>query len=244
MKEISIIIATYNAAPTIQRCLTSIVRQKTPTMEILLIDGGSDDDTMTIVRSFGDSIDYLISEKDEGIYDAWNKGLRKATGRWMMFLGADDYLLPDMLVKLTDYVQCQDLSTVDLITAYGILRDNHGKTIRQTGNPYDWNIFRRYMNICHGATLHNRQLFDEVGCFGMDYKICGDYELLLRKELKAVFFAHPVTCVQYGGMSCSYQAVKEAFQIRKQHHTISPIRNSIELLKGVLSVTVKKVLYK
>lgn len=244
MKELSIIIATYRAASTIRRCLTSIVRQKTPVVEILLIDGGSDDDTMSIVRSFGESVDYMVSEKDAGIYDAWNKGLQKATGRWIMFLGADDYLLSDMLGKLTDYVQSQDLSSMDLITAYGILQDNQSKMIRQTGNPYDWKIFRRYMNICHGATLHNRKLFDEVGYFGMDYKICGDYEFLLRKQLKSVFYAQPVTCVQFGGMSYSYQAVKEAFRIRKQHHTVSLIRNIIELLKGIVSVTVKKVLYK
>ncbi len=244
MKELSIIIATYNAASTIRRCLTSIVSQKTLTVEMILIDGGSDDDTMSIVRSFGESIDYMISEKDAGIYDAWNKGLQNATGRWIMFLGADDYLLPDMLVKMTDYAQSKDLSSVDLITAYGILQDNHSKMIRQTGNPYDWKIFRRYMNICHGATLHNKKLFDEVGYFGMNYKICGDYELLLRKELKAVFFAQPVTCVQYGGMSCSYLAVKEAFRIRKQHHSISSIRNIFELLKGIVSVSINKCLYK
>ena len=74
MKLLSIIIATYNAGNTLDACLTSITKQKSSEIELLIIDGGSSDKTLDIIHSYGDKIDVLISEPDKGIYDAWNKG--------------------------------------------------------------------------------------------------------------------------------------------------------------------------
>ena len=91
-KIISIIIATYNAEKTLKRCLNSIVSQKKDQLELLIIDGCSTDRTMDIVREFAESIDVIVSEVDKGIYDAWNKGIRLATGEWIMFLGVSIYL--------------------------------------------------------------------------------------------------------------------------------------------------------
>lgn len=107
-KIISIIIATYNAEKTLKRCLNSIVSQKKDQLELLIIDGCSTDRTMDIVREFAESIDVIVSEVDKGIYDAWNKGIRLATGEWIMFLGADDYLLEGAMNVYWNYLKKAD----------------------------------------------------------------------------------------------------------------------------------------
>ena len=102
-KIISIIIATYNAEKVLKRCLDSIVTQKTGNVEVLIVDGNSTDSTMEIVQSYGTDVDYSLSEKDKGIYDAWNKALKVAKGDWIMFLGSDDYILPGSIKIYLDY---------------------------------------------------------------------------------------------------------------------------------------------
>ncbi len=89
---ISIIIVTYNAAKTLQASLDSIYRQKYPAIEIVMIDGASTDNTVEIIKQNADNLSYWVSEKDAGIYDAMNKGIKHATGNWIYFLGADDVL--------------------------------------------------------------------------------------------------------------------------------------------------------
>ena len=111
MKLLSIIIATYNAGNTLDACLTSITKQKSSEIELLIIDGGSSDKTLDIIHSYGDKIDVLISEPDKGIYDAWNKGISHATGAWIMFIGADDILVENSLSPYIQYVK-QDRKSV------------------------------------------------------------------------------------------------------------------------------------
>lgn len=225
MKELSIIIATYNAASTIRRCLTSIVSQKTPAVEILLIDGGSDDDTMAIVRSFGEAIDYIISEKDHGIYDAWNKGIRQASGQWLQFIGADDILFDGAIQAQLDWLQANDTSDLDIITGKAMMTDEAGKVIKYLSEPYCYNHFIYRMDFAHGATLHSRRLFEEQGLFDTRFKICGDYELLLRKPLKSAFIDADLIQIMYGGVSTTLAGRKEPFYARKKHHVLPMWRN-------------------
>ena len=95
--KISIIIATWNAAKTLRTCLDSIVPQLNKDVELILVDGGSKDETNEIIDSYGDKVSVHISEPDKGIYDAWNKGVKVAKGDWVMFVGADDILLPSAI---------------------------------------------------------------------------------------------------------------------------------------------------
>src|SRR3569833_2760221 len=92
---ISIIIVTYNADGSLQQCLDSIYRQTYPCIEIVIVDGGSSDDTRDILQNNTEHIGYWTSEPDNGIYDAMNKALAHISGQWVYYLGADDELLPD-----------------------------------------------------------------------------------------------------------------------------------------------------
>lgn len=163
MKLLSIIIATYNAGNTLDACLTSITKQKSSEIELLIIDGGSSDKTLDIIHSYGDKIDVLISEPDKGIYDAWNKGISHATGAWIMFIGADDILVENSLSPYIQYVKQISTQNYDLITACAYFVDLKGKLIKKVGEPFSWEREKRNMNISHGSTLHNRNLFQKIG---------------------------------------------------------------------------------
>ena len=97
--KISIIIATWNAAKTLRTCLDSIVPQLNKDVELILVDGGSKDETNEIIDSYGDKVSVHISEPDKGVYDAWNKGVKSASGDWITFIGADDVMLQDTTSK-------------------------------------------------------------------------------------------------------------------------------------------------
>lgn len=225
VKQISIIIATYNAERVLQRCLDSIVPQKTDEVELLIIDGGSTDSTLMIIENNKKNIDFFLSEKDDGLYDAWNKGLKKTTGNWIVFLGSDDILLEGTIDKQLEYLKTHHTEGLDIISAKAWIVDESGKIIKTMGEPYSWNIFRWRMNISHGSTLHNRKLFEEVGLFDIRFRICGDYELLMRKRLNSDFIDDYFIKMQDGGLSTTLKARDEAYKARKKNKIVPSFVN-------------------
>lgn len=241
--KISIIIATYNADSTLARCLEHIRAQKTKEIELLIMDGESSDNTLTIVDQFNDIVDVCVSEPDKGIYDAWNKAVVRAKGDWMMFLGADDYLEDDALSFYLNLLSERDCSSYDLICGKAKLFNEKGKVVRYIGIPYRWESFRKQMLLSHGSSLHNKNLFKEVGLFDIKYNICGDYEFLLRKKLNSLFVDRVIICMQYGGVSSSFKSVWQTFQVRKHRHSTSLFFNLFYFCKGIGAVVRNKIKY-
>lgn len=242
MKKISLIIATYNAAKTLRRCLDSIVIQKDDSVELVIIDGGSKDNTVDIIKEYERNVDYWISEKDKGIYDAWNKGVRAATGVWIVFLGADDQLLPDFFSTYLKLLETVNSNEIDLISAKSVLVDENGTRLRSFGGPYKYERFKFFMDISHGSTLQNRKLFDEIGSFDTSIKICADYDFLLRKQMRALFVDKEVIVMQYGGMSNTVAGLIDGYRVRKKNHSISSVLNCIILIKGLIMFYIRKLL--
>jgi glycosyltransferase involved in cell wall biosynthesis len=161
--KISIIIVTYNAAETLQACLDSIYSQKYPALELVVIDGQSTDGTVKILEENTSHIAYWKSEKDQGIYDAMNKGLKHITGDWIYFLGADDNLFADF----TDLAyELKD----DTIIYYGRVMTLGGPTI-----PVNEYGFAKY-GLCHQAMIYPKAVFDKYQ-FNTSYPISADYAL-------------------------------------------------------------------
>lgn len=228
-KIITIIIATYNASKTLERCLNSIIPQLTTKCELIIVDGKSTDSTMKIVEKYSKYINLSISEKDKGIYDAWNKGIQKANGEWIMFIGADDKLLPDAISYYIEVIRkTNNIEKYDYICANNEYLDSHSQFMKEIGGKPYWNIMKRKMNATHVASLHNKKnLFNTIGFYDLKYRICADYELLLRKgnKLKYIYLPHRIAQMQVGGMSFSTKAIYETYLIRKQHQTVSIITN-------------------
>lgn len=217
-KIISIIIATYNSEKTLEKCLCSIIKQKDNSIELIIVDGGSTDQTLEILKRHEKSIDCLISELDEGIYDAWNKGIKVATGNWLMFVGSDDELRPECIPSYQR--QIQNNIDYDYISGRIMLVNQRGDELREFGQPYDWSVFRTIMNLAHVSALHNRRLYDTYGYYDTSYKICGDYELLLRPKsaLKVKFIDKILANMAIGGVSYgSFPALEEARKAKLKH---------------------------
>lgn len=243
IKKISIIIATYNAGKVLQRCLDSIRPQKTDAIELLIIDGGSKDDTMDIVRRNGDIIDYNISEPDKGIYDAWNKGVKASTGEWIQFIGADDQLMPDAVSTYMEYLDSHDTSEVDIICGKAKIVDGDGKVIGTMGKPFMLGEFKKRMMISHGSTLHNNKFMKRNGKFSLDYRICADYEFFMRNcnGLKAAFINHCFLLFQNDGASNKTPALVESYSIRKKYRSINAIENAFILIRGTIGLNYRKL---
>lgn len=203
---ISVIVAVYNGKATLQQCLDSVAQQTYENIELIVIDGGSVDGTVDLLKANAEHISYWISEPDRGIYNAWNKALAQAHGEWICFLGADDFLwdaqvLERMAAQLL-------LVPVDVHVAYGqiMLLNNDGVGLYPVGQPWEEvkERFKQVMCVPHPAVMHRRSLFEQHGNFDESFRIAGDYEFLLRELKKADAFFIPgivLTAMRQGGVS-------------------------------------------
>lgn len=223
---VTIIVAVFNGDRTLQQCIDSVADQTYEHKQLIVIDGGSSDQTVDIMRLNADKIDFSLSENDRGIYDAWNKGLSHARGDWVCFLGSDDYfhdsrVLAHMVERLVSVPQEIDI-------AYGrlVLVDELGNSLQSLGEK--WHLiktqFTKMMCIPHPAVFHRRALFEKYGKFNETFKIAGDYEMLLRalKDGDACSFMDiVVVCMRTGGVSSKRENVirilKEVRAAQKMH---------------------------
>lgn len=222
MKNISIIIATYNAAKTLKTCLDSIVPQLCAETELIIVDGGSKDNTNDIIKSYGDKVSVHISEPDKGIYDAWNKGVALSHGDWIMFIGADDRLRPNAVNIYLEKIKKVPNECL-LISCKRDMYSLDGKLVRTVGNRWEWPSCIKGMPISHPGALHSKKLFNEVGLFDISYRISGDYELLMRKAtaLNAEFIDVVNIDVYEGGISDSYAAIREYYKTLKNSQLLN-----------------------
>lgn len=213
INKISIVMATYNAGKYLESALQSIIQQNYPGLEIIIIDGKSQDNTLNIINKYQKNISFWKSEPDEGIYDAWNKGVAISTGEWIMFLGSDDVLLPDSLISYSNFINSINVD-IDFISSKMLYTDKNMKPFRTMGWKWEWPKSQLEMTIAHTGALHSKKLFTKVGKFNTSYKIVGDYELLLRagKNLRTAFLDKVTVKYRDGGVSDSYAAILESFK--------------------------------
>ncbi len=181
----TIIIAVFNSSKTIQQCIDSVSQQTYTNKQLIIIDGGSTDGTVELLKANNNAINYWISELDNGIYNAWNKALLKAEGDWICFLGADDYLWDAHVLENMN--QALEKTPSDIKVVYGqiMFLSEAGESLYLSGNSWDnaKQSFTQVPSIPHTATMHKRIFFEQHGKFDETFRIAGDYEMLLR-ELK------------------------------------------------------------
>lgn len=242
---ISIIIATYNASKTLKTCLDSIVPQLCSGTELIIVDGASKDNTNDIIKSFGDNVSVHISEPDKGIYDAWNKGVALSHGEWVMFIGADDILLSNAVSTYLNTIKnTADIDSYDYICAHNEYVNEEGKLLKVLGEEPKWRKMRKGMAAAHVASLHNKHnLFEIIGGYNLNFRICADYELLLRKKqnLKYLFIDNRIARMKIGGMSFSTKAIVEAYNIRKLHNSLPVGINEFYFLRDWFAYMLFKI---
>jgi len=195
---ISIITVVFNGVQTLRATIESIMPQLNEDVEYIVIDGGSTDGTKDIIKAYASHLAYSVSESDSGIYDAWNKGLARASGQYIGFVGADDVLIHDALATYLDHIRQQP--KIEYWSSKVIFGHMAGRVI---GQPLRWDTFRRYMTVAHVGSLHRRDLYDRFGTYDTSYRIVGDYEFLLRAgcSLRAGFIDQVTAVMGDGGVS-------------------------------------------
>lgn len=213
MPRVSIIIAVYNGAKTLQHCIDSIVSQTYKNIELIIIDGGSSDDTVDMIKTNEEYIAYWESKPDRGIYHAWNKGLAKATGEWIAFIGCDDELAYD--AALSDMLELAD-EGINFISGRMKILFESGEV--EKGEPWELDRMRKWQCIAHPCSLHHTSLFKQFGLFDEKYKIAGDYEFLLRvsEAVHARFVDKVLIDMGAGGVSNTQvlSALLEVYEIQ------------------------------
>jgi glycosyltransferase involved in cell wall biosynthesis len=214
---ISIIIAVFNGANTLQQCIDSVVQQSYLNKELIIIDAGSTDGTVELLQANNEHINYWVSEPDKGIYSAWNKALVQAKGEWIYFLGADDFFWNNqVLAQLAKHLI---IIPTNIRVVYGqvMLLNKVGDNIYPIGKPWKKvkRSFMQVMSIPHQGIMHRHGLFEQHGMFDESFRIAGDYEFLLR-ELKtgdAVFISDVIiSAMRQGGISSNPENTLETMR--------------------------------
>jgi len=198
---ISVVVAVYDGAQTIKRCLDSVLGQTGVTYELIVIDGGSSDGTVDILGTYEKSAVKWISEPDQGIYNAWNKALKIAAGEWICFIGSDDvWACSNSLSKLEKLAKFPE---INLVSGRNRMINSAGQLGRSYGDAWNFREMKTKMTIAHVGTLHHRTLFEKYGLFDESYRIVGDYEFLLRSgpSIRGAYLAEEVILMGSEGIS-------------------------------------------
>lgn len=207
--KVSIVTATYNSAHTLRDTLESVLRQTYNNIEYIIVDGLSTDGTIDIIRQYEPLFNgklKWVSEKDEGLYDAMNKGIRMATGDVVGTLNSDDYFTSHDVVE--SFVS--EFNDPSLVAVYGdvhyIHDGNPEKCVRyySSRNFKPWKLRFGFMPA-HPSFYCLRKVFDEVGLYKTDYAIGSDYEMMVRLfsvyKIKAKYLKKDFVTMRIGGVS-------------------------------------------
>ncbi len=173
--KVSIITVSLNSVNTIERTMQSVIGQTYSDVEYIVIDGGSTDGTKDMIEQYKDHIACWISEKDNGIYDAMNKGLDLASGEIIGILNSDDWYEKDAVAKVVGEFEKSDADMV-----YGRVAFVYSNGVQYVNKNAGLSTVRYQMAPPHPATFVRRSIYERVGKFDTRYRIAADYDMLLR----------------------------------------------------------------
>lgn len=169
--QLTVITVVYNGAELLDKTIRSIARQKTSSVQYVVVDGNSTDDTVDLIKMHPETIDQWISEPDKGIFDAMSKGIAMANGQWIIFINAGDQLIGNCLPN----VPLDEKSDAGIL--YGnTIRDRYRRTF-----PYALKMIETgNLPMCHQATFYNREVLGREMYYNADYRLFAENELFMR----------------------------------------------------------------
>lgn len=222
MKKVSIITTTYNDSEALRKTVKQVLAQDYPNIEYIIVDGGSTDDTMDVIREaeklFGDRLIW-ISEKDQGIYDAINKGLKLAAGD---YIGTcfDQFAAPDVISKMVAVMEKEGTDGV-----HGDLDYMDGEKIVRKWRNGQGSIRTGWMPG-HPTLYLKREVYETYGLYKTDYRISADYEFMIRilkdKKVKLSYLPEVLIKMAHGGTSTNslgayLEGMKEGHRALKEN---------------------------
>ena len=243
--KVSIITVCYNSAKTISDAIESVINQSYPNIEYIIVDGGSTDGTVNVIKSYDQFVSKWVSEPDDGIYDAMNKGIKMATGKIIGLINSDDYLESDVIRNVAEVY----LLHPDGDVFHGKVRiinnlDGIKYVVSSAEDVYKQNNFK--MKIPHGGVFITKRCYLEQGLYDINYKIGADHDLLLRlinNNKKFVFVNQVISNMRLGGVS-STQYIKTFKEHRDVNikHGQGIIKSWIQYIQSIFKTLVVKLL--
>jgi glycosyltransferase involved in cell wall biosynthesis len=226
--KISLITVVYNRAATIEQTIRSVMEQTYPHIEYIVVDGASTDGTLNIIHQYRDQINQFISEKDNGVYDAINKGIQLATGDIVGVLHADDrFAHPDVINNIVQHFSSHPLLECMFGDVCFVRPENPNEVIRYVSSSiFNLNRFRYGIMPAHPTFYCYKKFFDTHGLYRTDLDIAADFDLLLRflKIHKLTFKYIPELMIEMNvggkstsGLSSTLQINREIRQVLKEH---------------------------
>lgn len=248
---ITVITVVFNGEKHLEQTILSVIKQSYNNVEYIIIDGGSTDNTLDIIRRYENQIDYWISEKDNGIYDAFNKGVLSATGEWVCFLGADDFFWNEFVLEKTAQQLIIIPSDIRIVYGQVMLLNYQDEAIYPIGKSWQQvkNDFSKFMSIPHPTMMHHYSLFEQYGYFDDSFRIVGDYYEFLLRELKTgnAFFMNKLIMagMRQGGISShpknTLLSLKES---RKAHRIHGQLFPNIKWIMALIRVYIRIFLWR
>ncbi|MBN2544681.1 MAG: glycosyltransferase [Spirochaetes bacterium] len=204
--KVTIITVSYNSRETIKSTIQSVINQKYNNIEYIIIDNNSNDGTVNIINNYRDKISKIIIEKDNGIYDAMNKGIKNATGDLIGFLNADDIYINDNVIKTI--VEAVTIYNKDSVYADLIYVDKYNIDIiirYWKSGSYNKDNFKLGWQPAHPTFFVKKAVYDKYGLYDVNFKVSADFELMLRFLYKHKITTHyidkPLIKMRCGGTS-------------------------------------------
>jgi putative colanic acid biosynthesis glycosyltransferase len=233
----SIVTVVYNDADGLKRTTKSVLNQCCEDYEWIIVDGGSTDGTVKIISAIESPSLKSVSEEDSGIYDAMNKGVRMASGTYLVFMNAGDIFSSESVLALVKQNQSiMDGTAVVLYGASTLVLQNGGKKSRQVKNiNYVWHG----LPATHQATYYKRNFLTEYP-YDLAYTICGDYYLsaiLFLNGAQATYIEESLTDFMLGGISSqSRMAIIDAYRIQRDILSIGLFRRWVSITIRVVKI--------
>ena len=192
---VTIITVVFNSEGYLEQTIQSVINQTYDNVEYIIIDGGSEDRTIEIINKYDMKIDYWISERDQGIYDAMNKGLSMSTGDFVYFLGSDDILSnPDIIDSVVNVIIHSQLDKRTSMFYGDVFHRSSNILKRQPKSIFSF----AYLNICHQAIFYNREMLSNIGGFDIRYTISADHVVNIKLWSSGSFYM-PIEICKYAG---------------------------------------------
>lgn len=229
--DLSIVTVTYNSAATLVDTLESVKRQTFRDFEHIVVDGGSTDGTIEILKNAGDAIRW-ISEPDAGIYDAMNKGIRLARGQWIHLLNSDDYYMSSS--TLADIRPCLKDGMVNYCDLVRL--ELNGERTRQSYRFRRWPLyFSAYLP--HPSLIVSRQQYEAVGLYDTSFRVAADHDMILRlvSQYPGNHIPVEMTAMRQSGVSAANLDVsmREFALVLERHGMPKPLIALISAIRQV-----------
>lgn len=232
----SIITVCFNSEKTIERTMKSVLNQSYGDYEYILVDGASTDRTLEIIHRYESLFQgrlKLISEPDQGIYDAMNKGIRASKGELIGIVNSDDYYEPDALDKIAKAYQGYDYTII-----YGLVRSVlDGKEVMVFSKNHE---FLEKDMITHPSCFVTKKLYERFGTYSLKYPYSADYEFMLRikkeKEVRFVEIYDIITNFSVGGVSNSVKGYRDTLKLLHEYHLIPGKRYYFQMAKSWIAM--------